>query len=803
MPPASKPFASAPNSPEPFTAHLALKAAHLGIWELDLLTQTVNGDDRCRALFGLSEASPLPYAQFRHQIHPDDVARLEEDVRQAMQPRAAGGFDITCRTAGGGSPHRVRLLGQCFRNASGDAYRLTGVAQEVPGDQPPQPPVNDTHEPIAAFVEQMPVAIGLFGGTDHVFEVANAQFSYLLGQTTDQLLGKPLRAFWPTFGQQSVDDVLNTVCRTGAPFVFPELSVTHRRGMHTEVDYYQLVCSKRLDQADPTGVMIVATEVTESVLARQKVLESEATFRSLIEEAPVATCLFVGHDMTIDVANDIMLGYWGKEKSVIGQSLIEAVPELRGQPFLQILDEVFATGRTHEAKAARAELMVDGVLGTYYFDFTYKPLRNAAGTVYGIMDMAVDVTEQVISRVQLEESELFSRSIINHSPIAKLVLVGDTMRIRTINENMLSLLGRDVSITGKPFMEAMPELVSTNIMTRLRHVLATGETYYQPEEKSHLIRFGKPYIGYYNYIYTALSNTAGERYGIMMTATEVTEQVLARQKIEESEVQFRTLSAELDQQVQLRTQQLQASVQDLQRSNQNLQQFAYIASHDLQEPLRKIQSFGDLLKNNHAPELGTGVEYLHRMQAAARRMSTLIKDLLTFSRISTQQDDSKWVPLTQIAQAAVSDLELVIDETRAIIDLDSLPTVQGDPTQLSQLFQNLLSNALKFRRPDITPIVRVHSQLVPIGALPPSVRPTRLAEAYHQISISDNGIGFDDKYVDRIFQVFQRLHGKSEYIGTGIGLAICEKVAANHGGAITATSQPGQGSTFFIYLPTR
>ena len=246
---------------------------------------------------------------------------------------------------------------------------------------------------------------------------------------------------------------------------------------------------------------------------------------------------------------------------------------------------------------------------------------------------------------------------------------------------------------------------------------------------------------------------------------------------------------------------LEISNQALNRSNTNLQQFAYIASHDLQEPLRKIQAFGDLLKTQCSDQIGEGINYINRMQAAASRMSTLIKDLLAFSRIATRQDATALVPLDRLINFTLTDLELAIQETGAVVDVDPLPTLMGDQSQLGQLFQNLLSNALKFRRPNVTPLIQVRSQTIAAVDLPPSVKPTHLAKSYYRIDVSDNGIGFDDKYVDRIFQVFQRLHNKNEFAGSGVGLAICEKVAINHGGAITASSQPNQGATFSIYLP--
>ena len=287
----------------------------------------------------------------------------------------------------------------------------------------------------------------------------------------------------------------------------------------------------------------------------------------------------------------------------------------------------------------------------------------------------------------------------------------------------------------------------------------------------------------------------------------------AQAAVQEREAQYRTLAAQLEERVGERTHELrEANARlhhlnaDLERSNGSLQTFAYIASHDLQEPLRKVQQFGDLLQAQYSEVLGEGVGYLARMQAAASRMSTLIKDLLSYSRITTQWGIDTPVSLTEILDGVLVDLELSIRESGAQVSVGPLPTVVGDATQLSQLFQNLLSNALKFSRVDrwgvsSVPQIAITAQLIKAVELPPAVRPARSALAYHQIEVTDNGVGFEEKYLDRIFQVFQRLHGKNEFAGTGIGLAICEKVAAIHGGTITARSQPGHGATFSVYLP--
>jgi len=669
--------------------------------------------------------------------------------------------------------------------------------------------------------------------------------------------------------------------------------------------------------------------------------ESESRFRAFIQESPVAMLVYTGQDMVLAQANEKMLEIFGRDQTIIGQPILESIPELTGTALPEQYRQVLATGQTHNEYASRILLMKNGQAHWGYYDYIYKALRDGQGKIYGVICTALEVTSQVLARQKVEESELFVRNVIDHSPVAKVVFTGPEMLISVVNQNMLAMLGRDESIIGKPFMEAIPELKATPLSERLMHVYTTGETYYQPEERIDLIKFGMPNTGYYNYVYKALRNTAGDIYGIITTATDVTEQVKTRQKIKESEASLQTaielaelgtwqidvvtgsimcsdrlqgwlgvqqshLNAEaallihtkdreririalinavkkgssghldevctiinahtgqqriihasgqtsfdtagnaicisgtaqdvtiqmelqlvLENQVQIRTEELAAINEELTstneelaatneeltestamlvRSNENLQNFAHVASHDLQEPLRKIQQYGNLLETKHDNLDGQQLDYLKRMQSAANRMSLLIRDLLDFSRIDTKRQELGLVDLREVLESVITNLELVIAESGAQVQIGKMPPIKGEPTQLGQLLENLISNAIKFSRIDAMgtpkiPEVSVNYAHIKSSDLPLSVSPIRSAAFYHRINVTDNGIGFDEKFLDRIFQVFQRLHNQKVYVGTGIGLAICEKVVTNHGGAITATSQPGEGATFWVYFP--
>ena len=224
--------------------------------------------------------------------------------------------------------------------------------------------------------------------------------------------------------------------------------------------------------------------------------------------------------------------------------------------------------------------------------------------------------------------------------------------------------------------------------------------------------------------------------------------------------------------------------------------FANIASHDLQEPLRKISTFADMLSVRYAQNLDEkGNEYLTRIRASARHLQDLIIDLLTYSRISTKSQPLDQVDLIPIIEQVLIDFELKIEELDATIRIDDLPLVHADPTQMHQLFYNLIGNSLKFVEPDQRVIIEISGDRINHSSN------GNKSTDWYEIRISDNGIGFDEKYLDRIFQPFQRLHNSSVFDGNGMGLAICRKIVERHGGTITANSRPGKGSIFIVRLP--
>ncbi|PWV56629.1 PAS domain-containing protein [Chitinophaga sp. S165] len=300
-----------------------------------------------------------------------------------------------------------------------------------------------------------------------------------------------------------------------------------------------------------------------------------------------------------------------------------------------------------------------------------------------------------------------------------------------------------------------------------------------------------PVFGTTMLVYDPLTGVSQGRASI---ARDLREEKALRQRMIDNE-------QELERLVELRTDELKKANIDLNIVNQNLEQFAYVASHDLQEPLRKINMFSALMQDKYANELNeTGVRNLGIIRNAATRMTTLIQDLLAFSRVSRQDHLFERIDLVQVMEQVLTDLEVLIQQKNATINYDSLCCIKGIPLHMTQLFQNLLSNALKFSKADVAPVIRITSRMMEpeeVGANPQLQNGT----TYCEIKVQDNGIGFDPTYARKIFVIFQRLHGRGEYEGSGIGLALCQKIVTAHHGVIYAESEEKQGAAFTVILP--
>ncbi|QJD79415.1 PAS domain-containing protein [Spirosoma rhododendri] len=652
------------------------------------------------------------------------------------------------------------------------------------------------------LVMATPTATAVFVGREMVIQQVNPPMLAIWGKD-NRVIGKSLHTAIPELEGQPFLAQLQHVFDTGEPFLHQEgMAHVIENGQPRQV-YFNHAYNPLVDeQGQIYGVINVALDTTAQVVARQQLAERETRFRNVVEQAPMAIGQLKGREMIIELGNERIFEVWGKGPSIVGRPIVEAIPELEGQPFIELMATVFETGVPFYGKAVLAKLVRQGRLEEVYFDFSYSPIRDTAGQISGILIMAVDVTGQVLAQQAIEKSEQRFRRLVEDAPFGIAVFETADMHITLANETIVNLWGKTTAVIGQKIADALPELADQPFIPLLKVVYATGETYRSTEQAADLLIDGRLQTRWFNFVYQPLVDGQGQVYAILNMAVDITDKYLASQQLRQSEQRYRDLAAELDNRVQVRTQELTRLNNDLQRSNDNLQQFAYVASHDLQEPLRKIQTFSDLLGLELATHADPAVgDHLRRIAAAAARMSALVRDLLTYSRVSTRQQAFGSVSLSEIMAGVVASLYKTIQRTNAQLEVAELPTARGDKSQLAQLFGNLLSNALKFVKADQQPHIQVAYTHRSADELPAEVHPTTTVPFYHQISVTDNGIGFNTKYLSRIFQVFQQLNGRNEYAGTGVGLAICQRVVENHGGSITASSEVGQGATFCVYLP--
>jgi PAS domain S-box-containing protein len=643
---------------------------------------------------------------------------------------------------------------------------------------------------------QAPVAVCIVKGPEYAVELANEDMLRFLGRTS-AIVGKPIIEALPEARAQGLIEIFDNVRTTGKPYYASAFPATLLINGVRELRYFDLVFKLYYQNAgdeEATSIFCVAHNVTEQVLARQKIKESQEELRLAFEIAELGAFRI---DLLTDKAtySERIMDWFGFTEQGLSMEVIPTYVHADDRS-----DVVEALRRSYISAAEsrhnityRVVSKKDGI--ERHLRSFGKTLFNNEGKPYLMLGVIEDVTKQMLHQKQVEESEHRYRTLIEEATVATGLYLGRELIIQYANNIMTGYWGKDASVIGRSLREAVPELKGQPFFKLLDDVYSTGEPYIGKQEKAELLVDGKLQDFYFNYTYKALRNKDGEIYGIHHMAIDVTEQVLARMNIEEIVAQRTTELAHANEA-------LVKSNKELGRSNSNLEEFAYAASHDLKEPIRKIQFFSDRLKKELAEQLTQGQQTVfERMEHAAERMGKLIDDLLLYSHISRGGTDLETVDLNKKVALVLEDLELEIDEKRATVTADKLPAIKGYRRQLQQLFQNLIGNALKYHKADAPPIINISCSVIKGKDSALCLTGIHGDREYYLIAVKDNGIGFEKKYAERIFNVFTRLHGNAEYKGTGVGLSIVRKVVENHDGFIWAESEPGEGATFKILLP--
>ncbi|WP_209403450.1 PAS domain-containing protein [Pseudozobellia sp. WGM2] len=532
------------------------------------------------------------------------------------------------------------------------------------------------------------------------------------------------------------------------------------------------------------------------------VKKEEEHFRNIVQELPVGIAILRGSDNQFSIVNSTYLEIIDKSRAeIIDRPVYEVLPEIE-ETVVPVFEKVRKTGKPVSEIEFKVPLKRKNLVQDAYFNLTVQPITNDNSPVQDIMVVANEITDHIIARNILAENENQFRNLIMQSPIAMAIFRGKDFKIEMANDRMLNhFWHRNLNeVIGYKLIEVFPELADQKYMAELEAVVQTGTPVRDKESKVIVVTNKGKHEFYVDYEYLPLTEVDGTISGVIITVTDVTDRYFAKQKLT-------NFAKDLESQVKDRTEMLRStneklknSVKKLEEANTELESFAYISSHDLQEPLRKIQMFISRFEDQEGETLtDMGRTYFNKISDSAGRMRILIDDLLAFSR--TEDDKSKLEPtdLNTILHQALENLSNQIELTGAKLITTELPTVNAIPFQMRQVFSNLIGNALKFSADEPQPIIEVTTEMrvgKTLGKMDLNDN-----TYYHKISIKDNGIGFTPGMEEKIFEVFQRLHGKKEYEGTGIGLAIVKKIMQNHEGAVKASSIEGEGATFTIYLP--
>ncbi|QHV97362.1 PAS domain-containing protein [Spirosoma endbachense] len=759
----------------------ALEASELGTWVLDPVQNIVRWDTRCQELYGFPNDNQVAYADVLNHIHPDDRQEVEESVRRVLAPGSKGRYDSRFRTIAA-TDNKLRWLrcqGKAYFNEQKVAYRFAGTAQDITDQVLAQENLKRTEEQARLavesagagtfFVDLATDAIAysstlatIFTGIEQANLTRDLLINYILPQD------RPIR-----------DKAYEKAAQTGklqyeARTVWNDGSIHWLRVMGTYLN-------------DTSGKARSFAGIAQDICAEVEARLEQQQFTSLVEGSPEYMSIF-RLDGPVLYVNPYGLKLLGLTHDQL--------------TFRQMSDfftvEDWKIVQQEQIPVAMAQKQWEGIQHYRHFQTGERiPLDikrfiiddPSTGEPYAIVATGRDLRPTLAARKELEESEAALQKAnkrlemaLNAGRLGSYELdLGSGLMQCTLQCRANFGLPADALFNFPDLLDVILPDDRQRVLEAIDEAIMTTNTYNSeyrinwPDGSIHWIRASGQ--GTYD--------EAGIPLKMVGITMDITTQRMAQQ--------------ELERQVKEQTQELRTTNHELIRTNHELEQFAYIASHDLQEPLRKIQSFaGLLLDNRHDDELFT--LYLNKVTKSAQRMSALIKAVLNYSRLSKTDEQLALIDLNQIIRNVLVDFELLIEEKEAVIQCENLPIIEGIPLQMHQLFTNLISNALKFS--ETLPVIVIQANiLTPIEVVEQlNLYPT---STYVHLVVQDNGIGFEQEYADRVFTIFQRLNNAKNYSGTGIGLALCRKIVNNHGGIITAESEPGQGASFHIYLPEK
>jgi PAS domain S-box-containing protein len=686
----------------------------------------------------------------------------------------------------------------CYSAAFADDGQVRGVlvtCTETTENVLTKRKLEESDRRLRAMIGQAPVSIGILRGKDYITEIANSKALEMWGRTAEEILDKPIMEAIAELKTQGVKESLDEVYATGQEYHMSELPVQILRDGKLEDIYVNFSYEPLYNSSgDVDGIMSVGVEVTAQVVARKRIEASERKFRLLADSMPQHVWIADPEGDTY-YFNQSVYDYSGltSEQMMHGGWLQMIHPDDRDNN-LAAWTHSIATGselliehrfRRHDgcyrwhASRARPQWDEDGKIQMWVGTSTdIEEQKNFT------RELEQQVNERTAELIQLNESLKKSEEryhlMVEEVQDYAIIYLNREGIVENWNAGAEKIKGYKAhEIVGKSFSNFYTEQDRSKglHLSFLNKALKGGKA---SQEGWRVKKDGS--IFWASVVITAVHNDKREIIGFSKVTHDLTEKKQASDALNAKTIELEEKNSEL------------------QRMNKELQSFAYISSHDLQEPLRKIQTFASrIIEKEYANLSDKGRELFNRMQRSAEQMQALINDLLAYSRTNTAEHIYQKVDIAGVVEQIKQDLREELDEKHAEIVVHNTFEVDVIHFQFYQLFYNLISNSIKFSQHNRH--LRIDIDIEKINGTEISNRQLLRNRDYWHISIRDNGIGFESEYNERIFELFQRLHGKSEYKGTGIGLSIVKKIAENHGGLITARGELGVGATFDIYLP--
>lgn len=633
----------------------------------------------------------------------------------------------------------------------------------------------------------------LFWGPDHICFYNDACVPILgPGRKHPWALGKSAAEIWP-----ALMPVLDLVLSKGQ-------SICENEGFSPGY------CNKLFEDASPalsyapvygkegvpSGVLVTCIELPAWLRTIGNLENHGKQFQNLVRQLPVGMIVLTGEEMRVEVVNEMYGRLIGRTpEELLDKRLFDVIPESE-KDLRPILDNVRLSQNPLYRYAEPYSLQIEGERTDGFMDLVYQPYRESSdGRISGVMVICHDVTEQINSRKRTEAEKAKAKLAIESAELGTYEINLLTQEIKT-SARFNSILRVESGVSSEQLASLIHPDDKAVMEAAYKNSIKTGNLHCEVRVVSK--DKAQRWVKVKGRVLFDVNHKATVLVGVTQDITEQRDFAdELRKLVDERTKELQTLNEELA----ATNEELSETNVHLTRANKDLEEFAYVASHDLQEPLRKIQTFAHIIDERFADELSDAAAgYLSKVTASARRMSSLIKDLLDYSRLTFNDSLFQSVDLNAIVKNVISDFEVLITQKRVVVNTSELPVIQAIPIQMNQLFYNLIGNAIKFSRKGVDPEITIISRPLEDNGVTQYPH-LKSGVTYHEITITDNGIGFSQEYAEQIFAIFQRLNDRTIYGGYGIGLALCRKIVDHHKGYISAMGQENEGASFTVVLP--